>query len=77
MAAERHNTHKCNSHAAICMSRLNAQLGFIEPQLSSSVDRPPQGDERIHETKHDGYRAVGSVLYLLEPVAVMGADAAQ
>jgi bifunctional non-homologous end joining protein LigD len=38
----------------LCMS----QLGFIEPQLLTSVDQPPQGDEWLHEIKHDGYRTL-------------------
>ena len=38
-----------------CMS---CQLGFIEPQLLTSVDQPPQGDEWLHEIKHDGYRTL-------------------
>ena len=29
---------------------------FIEPQLASSVDQPPEGKPWIHEIKHDGYR---------------------
>lgn len=39
------------------MSR-DARLGFIEPQLLTSVDQPPQGDEWLHEIKHDGYRTL-------------------
>jgi bifunctional non-homologous end joining protein LigD len=38
------------------MSRVNARLGFIEPQLATLVDQPPQGGDWIHEVKHDGYR---------------------
>jgi bifunctional non-homologous end joining protein LigD len=30
---------------------------FIEPQLASSVDQPPEGRHWIHEIKHDGYRS--------------------
>ena len=30
---------------------------FIEPMLATLVDRPPDGDEWIHEVKHDGYRS--------------------
>jgi bifunctional non-homologous end joining protein LigD len=29
---------------------------FIPPQLLRLVDRPPSGDQWIHEIKHDGYR---------------------
>jgi bifunctional non-homologous end joining protein LigD len=38
------------------MSRVNCQLHFIEPQLATSVDQPPEGKHWIHEIKHDGYR---------------------
>ena len=30
---------------------------FIEPMLATLVERPPEGDEWIHEIKHDGYRS--------------------
>jgi len=33
------------------------------PQLASSVDQPPEGEQWIHELKHDGYRCQ----VLLEP----------
>jgi DNA ligase D-like protein (predicted ligase) len=32
------------------------QLGFIEPQLLTPVDEPPEGDLWEHELKYDGYR---------------------
>jgi bifunctional non-homologous end joining protein LigD len=32
-------------------------LRFIRPQLATSVDQPPEGENWIHEIKHDGYRA--------------------
>src|ERR1700674_4131114 len=38
------------------MSFVTARLKFIEPQLASSVDQPPEGKHWIHEIKHDGYR---------------------
>ena len=38
--------HGLDSHAA----------QFIEPQLASPVDQPPEGKHWIHELKHDGYR---------------------
>jgi bifunctional non-homologous end joining protein LigD len=39
------------------MSRVKtARLRFIEPQLASPVDQPPEGKHWIHEIKHDGYR---------------------
>ena len=37
------------------MSRV-PPLRFIEPQLASLVDEPPDGKLWIHEIKHDGYR---------------------
>jgi bifunctional non-homologous end joining protein LigD len=33
-----------------------APLRFIEPQLASPVDQPPEGKHWIHEIKYDGYR---------------------
>ena len=33
------------------------RLRFIEPQLASPVDQPPEGKHWIHEVKHDGYRS--------------------
>jgi bifunctional non-homologous end joining protein LigD len=39
------------------MSRVHARLDFIEPQLPSLVDQPPEGEQWIHEIKHDGYRS--------------------
>jgi DNA ligase D-like protein (predicted ligase) len=38
------------------MALANSKLHFIEPQLASPVDQPPQGKHWIHERKHDGYR---------------------
>jgi ATP-dependent DNA ligase len=38
------------------MSLISVRLKFIEPQLVSSVDEPPEGEHWIHEIKHDGYR---------------------
>ena len=38
------------------MLRVTTQLRFIEPQLVSPVDQPPEGKHWIHEIKHDGYR---------------------
>ena len=35
---------------------LTTRLRFIEPQLPSLVDQPPEGKHWIHEIKHDGYR---------------------
>ena len=39
------------------MLRVMTRLRFIEPQLASSVDQPPEGKHWIHEIKHDGYRS--------------------
>ena len=38
------------------MFRVTTRLRFIEPQLPSLVDQPPEGKHWIHEIKHDGYR---------------------
>jgi DNA ligase D-like protein (predicted ligase) len=38
------------------MFRASTRLSFIEPQLATSVDVPPEGPHWIHEIKHDGYR---------------------
>ena len=39
------------------MFRVAARLRFIEPQLASPVEQPPEGKHWIHEIKHDGYRS--------------------
>ena len=39
------------------MFRESQRLRFIEPQLASPVDQPPEGKHWIHEIKHDGYRS--------------------
>jgi len=39
------------------MFRVMTRLRFIEPQLASSVDQPPEGKHWIHEITHDGYRS--------------------
>src|SRR5947207_11768030 len=31
-------------------------LGFIEPDLATSIEKPPKGARWIHEIKFDGYR---------------------
>jgi len=36
---------------------IHPRLRFIEPQLASPVDQPPEGKHWIHEIKHDGYRS--------------------
>ena len=38
------------------MFSVTTQPRFIEPQLASPVDQPPQGHHWIHEIKYDGYR---------------------
>ena len=39
------------------MFRVTTRLRFIEPQLASPVDQPPEGKHWIHEIKNDGYRS--------------------
>ena len=39
------------------MFRVSSRLRFIEPQLASPVEQPPEGKHWIHEIKHDGYRS--------------------
>ena len=34
----------------------SSPLAFIEFQLPTLVDKPPEGDGWIHEIKYDGYR---------------------
>lgn len=34
---------------------------FVEPQLATLVDAPPEGDEWVHEVKYDGYRILAAV----------------
>jgi bifunctional non-homologous end joining protein LigD len=36
---------------------LTTRLRFIEPQLASPVEQPPEGNHWIHEIKHVGYRS--------------------
>src|SRR3954453_1250553 len=43
------------------MSRVASRLRFIEPQIPTLVDNPPEGSDWIHEVKHDGHRTVVSV----------------
>jgi bifunctional non-homologous end joining protein LigD len=38
------------------MRRVTSELRFIEPQLATSVDQPPEGAHWIHKIKYDGYR---------------------
>jgi ATP-dependent DNA ligase len=45
------------SRIAQPMFRVTSRLRFIEPQLASPVDQPPEGKHWIHEIKHDGYRS--------------------
>src|SRR5262245_3519613 len=39
-----------------CMFHTENKLRFIEPQLASPVDQPPEGKQWIHEIKYDGFR---------------------
>lgn len=34
---------------------------FVEPQLATLVDAPPEGDDWVHEIKYDGYRVLAAV----------------
>lgn len=38
------------------LERTPAIPGFLEPQHPKLVDRPPRGDDWLHEIKYDGYR---------------------
>src|SRR5918995_6377409 len=38
------------------MFRVINRFGFVEPQVATPVDQPPEGKHWIHEIKHDGYR---------------------
>ncbi len=35
-----------------------AKPGFIAPQIPTLVEAAPDGDQWVHEIKHDGYRTV-------------------
>jgi DNA ligase D-like protein (predicted ligase) len=35
-----------------------SRVQFVEPQLATLVDQPPQREGWIHEVKHDGYRTL-------------------
>src|SRR6478736_4705706 len=37
------------------MFRVSHRLRFIEPQLASPVEQPPEGKHWIHEIKRNGY----------------------
>src|SRR4051812_30002688 len=37
---------------------MSRQFAFIPPQLPSLTSSPPEGDDWIHEIKHDGYRTL-------------------
>ena len=42
--------------------RAKAELpAFVEPQLATLVDGPPDGNEWLHEIKYDGYRGVAAI----------------
>src|SRR5689334_13987653 len=44
------------SLAGIRRTEATALPGWIKPQLTKLVDQPPEGEERLHEIKFDGYR---------------------
>jgi len=39
-------------------ARKAAMPGFVPPQLATLMDKPPAGDEWLHELKFDGYRMI-------------------
>ena len=47
--------------ALLDMSRVTDRLRFIEPQLLTLVDQPPQGPEWIHEVKHEDGQKFGLI----------------
>jgi ATP-dependent DNA ligase len=49
-------THNSSAKPSL-LFRVTSRLRFIEPQLASPVDQPPEGKHWIHEIKHDGYRS--------------------
>jgi len=44
-------------YACCIMFRVTSRLRFIEPQLPSLVEQPPEGKHWIHEIKHDAIAA--------------------
>jgi bifunctional non-homologous end joining protein LigD len=46
-----------NSHFLVPVNVMS-NLKFVEPQLPTLVDQPPEGPQWIHEVKHDGYRSL-------------------
>jgi len=42
------------------MFRAASRLRFIELQLASPVDQPPEGKHWIHEIKHDATSVIGT-----------------
>jgi bifunctional non-homologous end joining protein LigD len=42
-------------------ARRAAMPKFVQPQLATLVERPPEGDGWLHELKHDGYRILARV----------------
>ncbi len=38
-----------------------SKIQFIDPQRASLRDRPPNGNERVHEIKFDGYRTLARI----------------
>ena len=47
--------------AEIPGARRTALPKFVQPQLATLVERPPDGDSWLHELKHDGYRILARV----------------
>ena len=46
----------CVSAQKTCGDRRQGAVGFIEPELATSIDKVPSGECWIHEIKFDGYR---------------------
>lgn len=47
--------------AAADRKRRGKRPAFTTPQLATLVDKPPEGDDWLHETKFDGYRCLAAL----------------
>jgi bifunctional non-homologous end joining protein LigD len=59
--AARSNISKKRATEARGLKKNVALPPFVEPQLATLVDAPPEGGDWLHEIKFDGYRLVTSV----------------
>ncbi len=57
VARPRHRVPACAGMTGRRSERQAPPPAFREPQLATLVDRPPPGNDWLHETKYDGYRA--------------------